>query len=259
MKLPFWTIAFFALLLAQPVFAQKEKNKNKDVEIIDFGDDSKVKNKQDDFHGIIIKTSPTTFIAGRQSIEIEKQVKDFLSLQIGVGVTFKSLLDFSTLQEELYPDANTFCESTLWGNYDVCDYYLDRTIRKNRVGPLVSFSPRLFFESDGFEGFYVAPVLRWSANRYQVQKVAEGETFLTRVADVQDEYERNLDLVVHYGGQSLYPQLTYEWFVGAGVRLTNALRQDVGIDGNGGHQNADRRFKESKFRMELGIRVGIQR
>ena len=257
MQLPWWTTAICTLfLLQQPVLAQKDKTKNRDVEIIDFGDDKKP-TKARDYKGTIFKTSPTTFIFGRQSLEWEKQVKDFLSLQIGLGLTFGPLFDLSEINQELRPDLVSFCESTQWA-FDECDYYSDNSIRKGGIGPLVSFSPRLFFESEGFEGAYIAPVLRWSSSKYKVQQVAAGEAFLSRTEARQDEYSRNFDLVVHYGNQYLFPQLTFEWFVGGGVRLNHSLRQDVGVDATGAYQNGERDFKQRSLRGEVGIRVGFQ-
>ena len=210
-----------------------------------------------DLKGTIFKTSPTTFIFGRQSLEWEKQVKDFLSLQVGLGLTFGPLFDLSEINQELRPDLVSFCESTQWA-FDECDYYSDNSIRKGGIGPLVSFSPRLFFESEGFEGAYIAPVLRWSSSKYKVQQVAAGEAFLSRTEARQDEYSRNFDLVVHYGNQYLFPQLTFEWFVGGGVRLNHSLRQDVGVDATGAYQNGERDFKQRSLRGEVGIRVGFQ-
>lgn len=256
MKLPWWTTAIFCLFLLQPVWAQKDKTKNRDVEIIDFGD-TKKPGKQRDFHGMVFKTSPTTFLFGRQSIELEKQVKDFLSLQLGLGLTFSPLVDLSELSQELTPDLVAYCESTQW-DFDECDYYSDNTIRTGGIGPLVSFSPRFFFESEGFEGSYIAPALRWSSSKYKVQQVAAGEAFLRRIEERQDEFSRNLDLVVHYGSQYLFPQLTFEWFIGGGVRLNHSLRQDVGIDITGAYQNGERDFKQRNLRVEAGIRVGFQ-
>jgi hypothetical protein len=50
-----------------------------------------------------------------------------------------------------------------------------------------------------------------------------------------------------------------EWFIGAGSRFRNNLRQDVGYDNTTQlSANGERTFKDKKFRLESGIRVGFQ-
>lgn len=258
MKIAHFLLALLCLCLATPsVFAQKNREKQRDVEIIDFGDTKTSRAKKEKYSGLIIKTSPSSFLFGRQPIELEKQINDFLSIQGGLGVTFAPLLDLNEISQELYPELNYYCESTQWA-IDECDDYSDGSIRKGAIGPMVSFSPRLFFESDGFEGGYIAPVVRWSAQRFQVQEIQSGVIFPERTNTRQNEYIRSLDLMVHYGSQYLYPKLTLEYFLGVGARLNNSLRQDIGRDGQGLYQNGERAYKERLFRAEIGIRVGFQ-
>lgn len=93
----------------------------------------------------------------------------------------------------------------------------------------------------------------------EVQKVREGLPYIDRLPDdLQKETVKNLDVLVHYGGQTLYPKLTLEWFLGAGVRFRNNLRQDVGFNALQLSGNGERSFQDKKFRLEAGIRVGFQ-
>lgn len=244
-------------LLTYNAQAQKKKP-NKDVEVINFGDSESTSKENKVYHGLILKTSPVSFIFGRQPIELEKELKDYMSLQAGVGVTFEPLwAGYEDLVNEINDEVDGYYESDQWA-IDEPDVYSDYSIRKGKPGFLVSLSPRLFFESDGFEGMYIAPVLRYSAQNYEVQKVQEGLPYIQRIDDVQKEHVKNFDLLVHYGGQNLYPKLTFEWFIGGGIRFRNNLRQDVGYDGFQASGNGEREFKDKKFRLEAGIRVGFQ-
>jgi len=210
------------------------------------------------YHGLILKTSPTAFIFGRQPVEIEKEVQDYMSLQAGLGVTFEPLwAGYNELVNEINDEVDGYYESEQWA-IDEPDIYSDYSIRKGKTGFLASISPRLFFESDGFEGMYIAPVLRYSVQNFDVQKVREGLPYIDRSDEVQKEYVKNFDLLVHYGSQSLYPKLSFEWFLGAGIRFRNNLRQDVGYDSSLVSANGERTFKDKKFRLEVGIRVGFQ-
>lgn len=243
--------------------AQNPKKKPKsDVEIINFGDESnddKKKGEETAYKGMILKTSPTAFIFGRQPFEFEKEMNDYLSLQVGVGITFLPLYaGYDELLAELREETDGSDISDQW-DLDEPDYYNDYTYRTGRIGPMFSLSPRLFFESDGYEGMYIAPVLRYSAQNFEVQKVREGIAVIERMpTDLQKESVKNTDVLVHWGSQSLFPKLTFEWFIGAGIRFRNNTRQDIGFDAQTLSGNAERNFKDKRFRMEAGIRVGFQ-
>jgi hypothetical protein len=260
MKLSVLPFLFMLCLLATPLVAQKKKEKP-DVEIIDFGDTKSKKVEKDrNTHNMIVKTSTTSFIFGWQPIELERQLTDYLSIQAGAGFVFKSFIDEALLGEELELITDkSYCESDLWRN-DECDDYNDMSIRSGGNGLLLSLSPRLFIDNDGYEGSYIAPVVRWSTRSYQVQEAGgnanRGE--LMRLDSRQREQVRNLDILVNYGYQTLFPVLSLEFFIGAGVRLQNATRQDVGIDNLGFYRNGERTINDTKLRFDLGIRVGFQ-
>ena len=241
--------------------AQNPKKKPKsDVEVINFGDDADDGKKEDKaYKGLILKTSPTAFIFGRQPFELEKEIKDYLSLQVGIGVTFEPLYaGYDELLAEIREETDGYSESTQW-DQDETDYYSDFSIRTGKVGPMLSLSPRLFFDSDGYEGYYIAPVFRYSAQNFEVQKILEGESSIIRTPnDTQKESVKNTDILVHWGGQTLYPKLTLEWFIGGGIRLRNNTRQDVGFDLSTGSGNGERTFNDKRLRLEVGLRVGFQ-
>ena len=259
-KLRFISLLFFALFVSSLSYAQKDKKKpSTDVEIIDFGDESGSQKEQKVYKGLIIKTSPISFVFGTQPVELENEITDLLSLQVGLGVTFEPLwAEYDEFVAELVDASDGYCESRMW-TYDECDYYNDYTIRTGKVGLLASASSRLFFDSDGYEGMYIAPFLRFSQQKFEVEKVREGYAFLERTPDdTQSESVTNFDILVHYGSQALYPKLSMEWFIGAGVRLRNNTRQDIGYDGLNLLRNGERNFKDKRFRFEAGIRIGLQ-
>ncbi|MBN8681556.1 MAG: hypothetical protein J0L99_02845 [Chitinophagales bacterium] len=255
--------------LVPAAHAQRSKDKKKDdVQIIEFGEDGgRVrKQKQEKKTGIIVKTSPTSFLMGRQPFEIEREVSSLLSLQVGLGLRFKPLIQSSELNQEIsgsaFVEETYFCESDQWGGNDICDDILDYSIRKMNVGPIISFSPRLFFESDGYEGGYIAPVLRYSSLSGKVSRVVEDPINLGVLTyeetPSQKESIRDIDLMVHYGQQSLFPKLTFEYFIGLGARIRSGKVQDIGFNDLGFIQNGERTLKSTNIRIEAGIRVGLQ-
>lgn len=228
--------------------------------VINFGEDEA--NEDYEYKYNIIKTSPSAFLFGRQPFEYEREITDYLSLQAGIGFTFSSAL--SGLSTGLYSEildegeSNRFCNSTQWGNQDYCDDLGDADIRTGKIGMIMSFSPRLWFDSDGMDGSYIAPVVRYSTYKNNVQQVEEGVTSLVRLPNSFDlESAKNVDLVVHYGYQFLNERITWEYFVGLGVRRQNQIRQDLGTPNNR-FRNGTAEENSKSVLVELGIRIGFR-
>jgi len=251
-------LAVIFLSFSYSATCQTRKKSNSNVEIIDFGENQK-KAAEKSRHPMIIKTSPVSPIFGKALFELEREVTEYLSLQVGLGATFKPLVNLSLTNLIFEVEGNTgSCESELWA-YDYCDDYEDLEIRRSVPSFLVSFSPRFFFESDGFEGSYIAPKIGYSKNKFEVQSIVEdfGEITRNPTYDV-DESITKLDFVVHFGSQILYPKLSLEYFVGVGASNETSIRQDIGRDAIGRNGNGLSETKSTKLLLEGGMRLGFQ-
>lgn len=257
-------LSFLFLSFSFSAFAQKSKSKKKkqeDSTVINFGDEDE-KAKSINYLGAIVKISPTSFIVGHFPIEVEKEINNWLSVQGGVGLTFKSVGEsqYSALLAEFQStdSGNSQIDDNKWAS-DIQDYYYDYTIRNTQVGYRANASARIYFDSDGYEGKYVAPSITLMNNRYQVQKVKEGATSETRLPDdLQQESVRNLDFSIRYGYQVLYPRLAVDYFCGLGVRVKNGTRQDIGYDETSLVRNGEKQVRGSQLLVEFGLRLGFQ-
>ena len=248
------TLAFTSFFIISS-FAQEPQDD--DVEVITFGNDEKT-DKDYKYKDMIIKTSPTAFIFGKMPFEIEKEVTDFLSVQAGLGLTFSSVTDaWGEALAEL--DNYDYCTSTQWDN-DYCDNPYDNSYRNGKTGFMASLSARLFWDQDGFDGGYIAPVVRYSTRRSNAQMIDESQRSEERLMDSFDEEnDKNLDLVVHYGAQYLNETITWEYFVGLGVRRQTRLLQDLGYDNNFNLRNGGlQEIKRNQILYEIGLRVGFR-
>lgn len=254
------TVAFATFFILSS-FAQEpiddKEDKNDDVEIITFGNDENDK-ESISYRDMIIKTSPGSFIFGKLPFEVEKELNDFISIQGGLGLTFSSVTDsWGEALAEL--DGYDYCNSTQW-NSDYCDDPYDYSYRNGKIGYIASLSARLFWDQDGFEGAYIAPVVRYSTRRSDAQRIDESQGSEVRLMDSFDEEsDKNLDLVVHYGAQYLNETITWEYFVGLGIRRQTRLIQDLGYDNNFDLRNGDlQEIKRNVIRYEVGLRVGFR-
>ncbi len=243
--------------------AQKKKKKKKEsnIEIIEFGEDGELDDNSTPLSGYVIKTSPTSYLFGSQFVEIEKYATDYLSIQAGLGLTFKPLAGelYANILDELDEDGGDDCDSEIWGQGDICDDYNDFSIRTYKPGFLISGSARLFFDDDSMDGGYFAMKLRYSTAKYQVQDIIQNAGSLERLEGTfVPESVKRFDIIGHYGYQTLYSKLTAEYFLGIGARIRNESRQDIGRNEFGLIQGQIRKFKKTGLRIEGGIRIGFQ-
>jgi hypothetical protein len=244
--------------------AQRKRTKKKDVktekkaDVIVFGKDEGDDGDEDDTpvkrKDIIIKTSPTSFIFGLGLIEVEKELNESFSAQVGVGVTFNSKLKSIQAILDEVTDDNYSIQSPNWTE-DITDYYgEDRT---SKLGYMFTLSPRIFYEGDGFEGSYFSPTFNFRKYNYEVPKIVEGSRFVQRRTDAFDtESETYKDIMVRYGSQRIFTHVTTEFFVGIGIRFTTSNRQDLGYNNLGVVSTAFQSSSFNDFNYELGLRVG---
>lgn len=253
-----WLILLLFLSCSTLVFGQKKKST--DVEIIVFDDDdssSKKKKKEKDYLSVIlIKTNPISNIFGKQYIEIEKPLKDFITLEAGLGITFKRVTsDYFSIYSELLNDN---CQSTIWSKgEDYCDDYRDFTIRNTKLGFIGSISPKFYFYSSAPEDGYISFVLKYSTRNYEVQKIEENSFSLERIKnEFESENSKSFDFSVRYGYQTIYSRMLTDFFIGIGIKNTTETRQDIGLSVNG-FQAPVQSFKKQELLLEAGIKVGL--
>ncbi len=251
-------ITIICLAVNCEITAQRKKSKKKEpVEkstVIVF-DDEEEKGQKEETKSLLlnIKTSPLSFIFGYQLLEAEKEITDYLSLQAGVGVTFKDRIKSTEIYSELFEEENLYSAPSPNWYQDVGDSYSFG--RQNKMGYCFSFSPRLFYESDGFEGAYIAPAFTYKRYNYLAQDIVNGQANGNYV-DAENLITK--DITVRFGYNYLYEKIMTESFIGIGTRSNSSRRQDIGFDVNGKFGKAFQDFSNSELRLEAGIRIGFQ-
>ena len=225
----------------------------KQVEVIHFSDDSEGRKSKRVSGQDIVKTAPLSFLLGYFPVFYEREFADWLGLQAGAGITFKPAV--STIQSELYSEL--FAGDC--SGYDCSNYY-DYSYRKAKTGYMLAFSPRLYFSSDGLDGSYIAPEVRLYSRSSAAQRPQPGNNYeLVRLTDQFDaEKIRFTDLMVHYGWQELYPRLSLDISVGVGVRKISGHWQVIYQDNLGYYYSETPERSESRFRFDVGLRIGFQ-
>ena len=254
-----FTHTFFFLFAISFAFAQS------DTEIITFGDDNDYEERKQVETLLIIKTNPLSMISGRQFVEVEKPLTDFLTIEGGAGLTFSPAINgVQSIYTELFNSPSSIgCSSPNFGpeaNYCDQDDYSNFNIRSTKPGVWLTGSLKFYFYNDAPDDFYISLNLRYSTNRFDVQKAIPTEIPLQRdPSSLQSESVGNLDYTVRFGFQSLYSPLVSDFFIGIGLRRANHNRLDIGFDGaTSEYVNAMQEFSTSRLLFESGVRLGFE-
>lgn len=234
-------LAIGIFLGATAVVAQNpKKNPEKDVEIIRFGEEPrKGKSKKPKVSKHIVKTAPFAFVMGYQPFFYEYRIGEAFTMQAGAGIIFKpsmyDVLDFAA-------GADCYDED--------CPTYYDYKYRKIKPGLMLSLSPRFYFAGDAPEGGFIAPEIRTYFRRSTAEDV-----YLSEIPD--EENYRLTDVMVHYGNQTLFPRMTVEWTVGAGIRMASGTFQKVYYEPLY-YSESVKQSLGPYFRASVGLRIGFQ-
>lgn len=240
---------------------------NDELEVITFDDDGPSSSNQ--YNNLqtqlIIKSSPLSFLFGRQFIEVEYPLTNYFTVEGGVGFTFQPVISgYQNIYAELYYETITDfdCDSP---NYDEGNNYCDQSdysnydIRNTNLGPWLSGAIKFYFYNDAPDEYYLSLNLKYHRDNYRVLQVEENINFIRSSDNYAKEYVNNLDYTVRAGYQTLFSPLTADLFVGIGIRNINQSRLDVGFDlGKDTWTNSFQQLSSTNILLESGVRIGFE-
>lgn len=220
------------------------------VEVIRFSDSGSDNPPAPKYAGNIVKVAPLAFMYGYFPLFYEREITNWLGIQAAAGVTFRPFLADTELFKEFYVNAFD-CE---------CGNYRDYSYRDAKLGFLMGVSPRLYIKSEGLEGTYFAPEVRWYSWRTKAQKPAPDYNLTNaRLSGIYDEEKIHFtDVMVHCGWQTLYPRLSLDWSVGVGLRYVSGTWQSIYNGTSGESLSHAIEQSDKQFRFDVGLRLGFQ-
>jgi hypothetical protein len=181
-------------------------------------------------------------------VYLERKVADFMSVQVGAGLTFRSISnDMGQILNEdgtnsEYTDAHSVIVGTT-SIYDVEDSYESYKYRNARPGYCFSVAPRIYFGNNVMDGFFLAPEFSYKMYRYSAQ-LADGsvpivgsypsygdDSEVPRSSKKMNEYMACMDYTLSIGGHyQRSNKMAVAWSLNAGVRRFQAQRLDVYLE-----------------------------
>lgn len=240
-------------------------NAQKDIDVITFEKGSRsssYKTRSSTESYLVIKSNAFSFIFGKQYLETELKLADYLAIEGGIGVTFMPPIGglgytgiFIPLTDKNFCTSPNFSDSN---NY--CDYdsYSDYSIRKSSLGPLLSTSLKFYTQNDALDGGYLALNVRYTRRNLSVLKIIQQYEFERSKTDYATEKINTFDYSVRLGYQNIINPMTTEIFIGIGIRSVYANRLDIGFDESvSAYANKFQSFSDQSLFLEGGLKIGF--
>jgi hypothetical protein len=209
----------------------------------------------------VIKLAPLNFVGGTIPLYVEREINQFLGLQLGAGVTTHNYLkDVFSSSDLSQPDI----KSTKWNDgtsdtYNVSNSFYDYDHRKSTLGYTFSVEPRIYYANEGLEGNFVSLSFTQTrfnsdANRIMTGPVTSSEPTFTN--NVFKEYENLSDIMVNFGSQTLYDHISLEYATGIGLRKLKGEKYAYSMDNGGNFVDGASNISKTKIAFNLSFKIG---
>jgi hypothetical protein len=210
----------------------------------------------------IIKIAPLGFVNGTFPILYEKVITDFFTVQAGIGLTNKNYIR-AVFQKASAYDGGGSTIAYPWGANsaytDVSEPLYNFTYRTSTMGYMFTIQPRLYFESNSPEDQFMGISYDYYHYGFSIPGVvADGAGSYAQTGAPQSEHENISDIMVHFGSQTIYDNITVEYTTGIGLRNVSGTKYVA--DYNYGTNTVDYEgfatYKQTLFNYEIGFKVG---
>ena len=259
---------FFLLFICTGLFiktnAQSSKERRDSSVVIIFNNNSSQtanahkKTKEDN----IIKIAPLGFISGTFPILYEKVITDFFTVQVGAGLTNKDYIR-AVFQKASADGGDGASISYPWGTnssyQDVSEPLYNFTYRTSTMGYMFTIQPRLYFDSNSPEDQFMGISYDYYHYGFSIPGIVpDGAGSYAQTGSPQSEHENISDIMVHFGNQTVYDNITVEYTTGIGLRNVSGVKYvaDYNYSTNTVDQEGFATYKQTLFNYEIGIKIG---
>jgi hypothetical protein len=249
-KLWLLALAFGACTTAN---AQKKSSKDSSTVIIfnGGGGSSSYQKKKAAGESNVVKIAPLGLLTGTFPIYYERSITEFLSIQVGGGVTHRNYLR-GLFQAEEGPD---YTYTGIDENSDQAEgiYLFEKRVPK--LGYMASIQPRLYLESEGIEGAFFGFSFDLYKYNFETPGAVMKSGSVVYTGPMKQEGENIRDFMVLWGGQQVFDRLTLEYTTGLGLRSINGTKYAFEIN-NGNIFEGQAAYKQTKLNFAIGVKVG---
>lgn len=238
--------------------AQEKKNRKDSTVVIFFNENkSERTTRKKTGESNIVKIAPLGLISGTYPILYERVITNFLTVQVGGGLTGKNFwrnaiqkTDNDSKLSMVYP----------WGEddskYDEADPLFEFRNRKATMGYMFTVQPRLYFESEAPDGSFVGISYDYYHYAFSIPGLVKNSSDqYVHKGDAKSEHENISDIMVHFGYQTIYDRLTMEYTTAIGLRNVKGAKYAANYSA-GTFEEGIATYKQNIFNFGIGIKVG---
>lgn len=250
----------FAVLLAGslalPCLAQRKRDAKDSTVVIIFNESGSSASKKRKAAGEdnIVKIAPLGFISGSFPLLYERRINDFLTVEVGGGLTHRNYIR-GAYRKESGVDFKDYPWDLSSSRYDEADPIFNFDHRTPEIGYMFRVMPRIYFESDAPEGNYIGFLYDFSKYKFSIPAYRNGSGTSGHTGAARSEYEDITDLMVYFGRQWLYDRISVESSFGIGLRNVNGQKYVASTSG-GTLVDGMAGYKQSLINFGLGLTVG---
>lgn len=255
-KLTFSFIIFLTMLSLSVLSQTKSQNDSSTVIIFNSGSTpSKTYNEKN-----IIKIAPISFITGKFPITYERKITDFLSLQVGVGLTSRDYLRTAINHETALQESEgirLISENLPPNITDASDNLFKFDNRKPAMGYMISIQPRVYFDSEALEGMFMGLSYDMMRYNFYIPGLTYNGFDVVHNGEKKNEFENIQDFNAFFGSQYLFDRITLEYFLGIGMRSVKGEKYAAGRDYNT-HiiYEGVSQYNQKTINLSAGLKVG---
>jgi len=207
-----------------------------------------------------IKIAPLGFTSGIFPVYYERVINDFFSVQGGIGITSRNYI--RNAFQSIEPITPTYPWSNTYSLTDQADNALDIGNRKPNLGFLLSFQPRIYFNSEAPDESFMSISYDFYRYNFSIPGIVYNSNLneYKHTGSNKKEHENISDLMVGFGYQDVYDRLSIEYSTSIGIRNVKGSKYvyATGNDNSGNPITFDdfAPYKQTLFNYNIGIRVG---
>ena len=208
-----------------------------------------------------VKIAPLSFLSGSVPIYYERKINDFLSVQVGAGVTTRNYLKEWINNGEIGGNnGDNNKDEIKWNGVTPYNNNLnshsDFTNRKSSIGYTVSVEPRIYFDNEGIGGSFVS--IGYSLSKYKTssRQIQTGVNDLMFINSYFPEYESISDVSVNFGSQTLNDRISIEYTFGIALRNKKGERYAYTYDTNSKYIDGLASYKKTIPAFLFSFKVG---
>lgn len=202
----------------------------------------------------IIKIAPLGILSGRIPVLYERKLTDFLSIQASIGLTSRNYIRINTEGTEL-SDMKTTYSPLPTGTGDNAESLYSYDNRASKIGFMFGLQPRIYFQSDGLEGSFIGVSFDYLKYNYQIPSMTKNGSEYSHSGSMVKEFETYNELMVNYGFQKIYDNLTLEYGAAIGIRNLKGEKY-VAAEVNSQLVDGLAKYSKSGINFNVFFRVG---